>query len=76
MRPLSEILSSEVYASVSSPLTLALGKDTTGNTYVTDLGKMPDHDIDMQTTVIIGNSKTFVWNDLMITPRGYERKMV
>jgi cobalt-precorrin 5A hydrolase/precorrin-3B C17-methyltransferase len=41
---------------------------------VTDLKNMKDSDIDMQTTVIIGNSKTFVWNDLMITPRGYEKK--
>ncbi len=42
---------------------------------VTDLGRMQDNDVDMQTTVIIGNSKTFVWNNLMITPRGYEVKM-
>ncbi len=42
---------------------------------VTDLEHMQDGDIDMQTTVIIGNSKTFVWNRLMITPRGYEAKM-
>jgi len=41
---------------------------------VTDLENMKDTDIDMQTTVIIGNSKTFVWNDLMITPRGYDNK--
>ena len=41
---------------------------------VTDLEHMQDSDVDMQTTVVIGNSKTFVWNDLMITPRGYERK--
>lgn len=41
---------------------------------VTDLEKMRDGDIDMQTTVIIGNSKTFRWHDLMITPRGYEKK--
>jgi cobalt-precorrin 5A hydrolase/precorrin-3B C17-methyltransferase len=38
---------------------------------VTDLENMQDSDIDMQTTVIIGNSKTFRWNNLMITPRGY-----
>jgi precorrin-3B C17-methyltransferase len=38
---------------------------------VTDLRNMRDNDIDMQTTVIIGNSKTFRWNNLMITPRGY-----
>jgi precorrin-3B C17-methyltransferase len=41
---------------------------------VTDLENMRDSDIDMQTTVIIGNSKTFVWNHLMVTPRGYENK--
>lgn len=41
---------------------------------VTDLQNMKDGDIDMQTTVIIGNSTTFVWNNLMITPRGYEGK--
>ena len=39
---------------------------------VTDLASMLDTDVDMQTTVIIGNSKTFVWNNLLITPRGYD----
>jgi precorrin-3B C17-methyltransferase len=34
-----------------------------------------DHSaIDMQTTVIIGNTKTFCWHDRMITPRGYRDK--
>ena len=41
---------------------------------VTDLAHMPFDEIDMQTTVIVGNSKTHVWNNLMITPRGYEHK--
>jgi cobalt-precorrin 5A hydrolase / precorrin-3B C17-methyltransferase len=41
---------------------------------LSDLAHMPFERIDMQTTVIIGNSKTVVWNDLMITPRGYENK--
>lgn len=41
---------------------------------VTDLANMQDSDVDMQTTVIIGNSKTFVWNELLITPRGYGNK--
>lgn len=41
---------------------------------LTDLGNMLSHEIDMQTTVIIGNSKTFIWDNLMITPRGYEEK--
>lgn len=38
------------------------------------LGSMLDEEIGMQTTVIIGNSQTFVWNDRMITPRGYSKK--
>jgi len=38
---------------------------------ITTLKDMLNHDIDMQTTVIIGNSTTFTWNNLMITPRGY-----
>lgn len=41
---------------------------------ITNLEEMLDHEIDMQTTVIIGNSHTVVWNNLMITPRGYEKK--
>jgi precorrin-3B C17-methyltransferase len=41
---------------------------------ITNLKNMLEHNIDMQTTVIIGNSQTFVWDNLMITPRGYERK--
>jgi S-DNA-T family DNA segregation ATPase FtsK/SpoIIIE len=38
---LSEILSSEVYADMSSPLALALGKDIAGNPVVADLQRMP-----------------------------------
>jgi precorrin-3B methylase len=41
---------------------------------ITNLRDMLNYDIDMQTTVIIGNSQTFVWNNYMITPRGYETK--
>lgn len=41
---------------------------------ITDLEQMLSHDIDMQSTVIIGNSKSFAWNGLIITPRGYEKK--
>ena len=38
---LSEILSSQVYADMASPLTLALGKDIAGNPIVADLARMP-----------------------------------
>jgi S-DNA-T family DNA segregation ATPase FtsK/SpoIIIE len=38
---LSEIVSSQVYADMNSPLTLALGKDIAGNPIVADLARMP-----------------------------------
>jgi DNA segregation ATPase FtsK/SpoIIIE, S-DNA-T family len=38
---LSEILNSQVYADMSSPLTLSLGKDIAGNPIVADLARMP-----------------------------------
>ncbi|BBH20488.1 hypothetical protein Back11_18330 [Paenibacillus baekrokdamisoli] len=41
---------------------------------ITTLGGMLDHDIGMLTTVIIGNSSTFLYDGKMITPRGYQRK--
>ncbi len=40
----------------------------------TTLDDMLNHDIGMLTTVVIGNSSTFYHGDLMITPRGYQRK--
>lgn len=41
---------------------------------ITDLEHMLDHDIGMLTTVVIGNSTTFLYDNKMITPRGYQRK--
>jgi precorrin-3B C17-methyltransferase len=41
---------------------------------LTDLGSMLDADINMQSTVIIGNTTTFAWHGRMITPRGYKDK--
>jgi S-DNA-T family DNA segregation ATPase FtsK/SpoIIIE len=38
---LSEILGSEAYHSLNSPLAVALGKDIAGNPIVADLGRMP-----------------------------------
>ncbi len=38
---LSEIVSSQVYADMASPLALALGKDIAGNPVVADLARMP-----------------------------------
>ncbi len=41
---------------------------------ITTLERMLENEITMQSTLIIGNSQTFTWNDLMITPRGYKKK--
>jgi precorrin-3B C17-methyltransferase len=41
---------------------------------MTDLAHMLNYDIGMLTTVIIGNSTTFIYENRMITPRGYQRK--
>lgn len=40
----------------------------------TTLDRMTECDIGMLTTVLIGNSNTFVRNGLMVTPRGYANK--
>jgi precorrin-3B C17-methyltransferase len=41
---------------------------------LTNLEDMLNYDIDMNTCIIIGNSKTYIANNRMITPRGYEIK--
>jgi precorrin-3B C17-methyltransferase len=38
---------------------------------ITSLARMLDYNIDMSATVIIGNSSTFIFNQYMVTPRGY-----
>lgn len=42
------------------------------NWTVSTLEKLPEEDVDMQSTVIIGNSNTCVADGRMITPRGYK----
>ena len=41
---------------------------------ITTLQQMLEQEIGMQSTVIIGNSQTFTWKEIMITPRGYDKK--
>jgi len=38
---------------------------------ITNLAEMLNYEIDMTTTIIVGNSNTYVENGKMITPRGY-----
>ena len=47
-----------------------IGRD--GETYtLTALGALRDMQVDMLTTVFVGNSRTRVINGRMVTPRGY-----
>jgi precorrin-3B C17-methyltransferase len=40
-----------------------------------DLEELGETDlIDMTTTILVGNADTYVWDDRMVTPRGYETK--
>ncbi len=41
---------------------------------LTTLENMLECEIGMQSTVMIGNSQTYIWNEKMVTPRGYAKK--
>jgi precorrin-3B C17-methyltransferase len=41
---------------------------------LTDLEHMHSYPIDMQTVIIVGNSRTFTYQSFMVTPRGYLNK--
>jgi len=45
---------------------------------IVELGELPalgETDlVDMTTTLVVGNEETYVWDDRMVTPRGYESK--
>ncbi|CCQ37895.1 cobalt-factor-III C17-methyltransferase [Natronomonas moolapensis 8.8.11] len=47
-------------------------------TMITDLETLPklgeEEIVDMTTTIVVGNDETYVWEDRMVTPRGYETK--
>ncbi|MGD9952448.1 MAG: DNA translocase FtsK [Burkholderiales bacterium] len=60
---LSEILGSEVYAEMHSPLAIALGKDIAGNPVVADLQKMP-HLLVAGTT---GSGKSVALNAMILS---------
>ncbi len=42
---------------------------------ITDLREMTRREIDMQSILIVGNSRTFLWKGRMVTPRGYEKRL-
>ena len=39
--------------------------------HLTTIGFLPVEEVDMQSVVIVGNSRTYVWSGWMVTPRGY-----
>ncbi|MCL5985240.1 MAG: precorrin-3B C(17)-methyltransferase [Actinobacteria bacterium] len=41
---------------------------------ITNLQCLLEHEVDMTTTIIIGNSGTFTFDRWMVTPRGYQRR--
>ena len=56
-----------------TPVLIARNVGREGENYdITTLSEMLDYEINMFSTVIIGNSKTKVLNNKMITPRGYK----
>ena len=63
------------YKPKSTPVAIVRNAGREDERYIlTTLEKMLNHEIDMLTIVLIGNSNTFVKNGKIITPRGYEGK--
>ena len=61
------------YKRKDTPVLIARNVGREGENYdITTLDKMLDYEINMFSTVIIGNSNTKVVNNKMITPRGYK----
>ena len=55
----------------STPVGIVKSGDNGVDTTVTTLEELKNHEINMSTTIIIGNSMTYVQDGYMITPRGY-----
>jgi len=62
--------------SVQTPIKKSLGKQLSQSIVITDLEHMEEYadKLGMISTVIVGNSSTYNFNDLMINPRGYKSK--
>ncbi|MCF6159376.1 MAG: precorrin-3B C(17)-methyltransferase [wastewater metagenome] len=60
------------YKSPHTPVGIAKDVSRGGESIIiTTLEKMTSHPIDMTTTIIIGNSTTFLYHNYMVTKRGY-----
>lgn len=61
------------YKAKDTPAGIVKNAGRTGETVtVTTLEQLLEYEIDMFTTIIVGNSNTYVVNGKIITPRGYE----
>ena len=64
-----------VHRAASTPVGIVTAATRAHETItITTLERLPEAEINMQSTVIVGNSKTFQWRNFMITPRGYADK--
>jgi len=65
------------YRNENTPVGIVKNATREGETVIaTTLGSLMEYDdiIDMSTIVLIGNSESKLWNNRIITPRGYQRK--
>ena len=65
------------YRKPTTPVAIIKGAYRESETIVmTDLENLPSHseELGMTSTVIVGNSSTYTYKDLMINPRGYKSK--
>jgi precorrin-3B C17-methyltransferase len=64
------------YRDTNTPVGIVrnIGRDGE-RTVISTLAKLKDEEVDMFSTVIIGNSQTYVLGDRMITPRGYKLEL-
>jgi precorrin-3B C17-methyltransferase len=56
---------------VKTPVGIYIKSNGAQNCHISDISSFLDMPIDMNTTVIIGNSQTYVSDGRIITPRGY-----
>jgi len=63
------------YKRPDTPVGIVKSGHRTGQQVVlTELSRMVEHEIGMLTTILVGNSATWMYRNKMITPRGYRRK--
>ena len=63
------------YREPTTPVGIVSNACRQGQTIIiTDLQHLLDYEVDMNTTVIVGNASTFTFDKWMVTPRGYLKK--